>query len=102
MKITFHKALITSTLYMLGGLLFVAIGACTSYHQRALEKEGIEAPGTVIKMREHHDSDGSAYYTPIVQYQTNCGQTIELDFFYTSSSPQYEIGEPVTVIYLVD
>ena len=94
----FFKQITIPFIITLFGLLFFAIGAGLTLHQRTLERQGVEAPGLIIDLQENYDSDGSTY-TPVVRFQTRSGDTVEFTSFYSSSPPAYEIGESVTVIY---
>ena len=69
--------------------------------QRTLEGQGIEAPGVVVDLQENYDSDGSTY-TPVVQFQTSSGQSIEFVSSYSANPPAYDVGESVTVVYPPD
>lgn len=66
--------------------------------QRALENQGIEVQGMVVDLQENYDSDGSTY-APVVQFKTNSGQSVEFVSSYASSPPDYDVGEPVIVVY---
>jgi hypothetical protein len=98
MKAIFNKQLIWPFMFLLFGLLFFAIGSGLTYRQRALEKQGIKAPGVVVALQENYDSDGSTY-TPVVQFKTASGQNIEFSSSYSSSPPDYDVGEAVIVVY---
>jgi hypothetical protein len=95
------KQLTGPAIFMLAGLLFFAIGSGMTMRQRTLEGQGIEAPGVVVDLQENYDSDGSTY-TPVVQFQTSSGQSIEFVSSYSSSPPAYDVGETVTVVYPPD
>ena len=97
----FSKQILGPTIFMLFGLLFFAIGSGMTIRQRALEKRGIKAPGIVVGLQENYDSDGSTY-TPIVQFRTDSGQSVEFVSSYSSSPPAYKVGETVTVVYPPD
>jgi hypothetical protein len=94
----FSKKILGPTIFMIFGLLFFAIGSGMTMRQRTLEKRGIEAPGIVVGLHENYDSDGSTY-TPIVQFRTDSGQSVEFVSSYSSSPPAYRVGETVTVVY---
>jgi hypothetical protein len=98
MKAIFNKQLTGPAIFMFAGLLFFAIGSGMTMRQRTLEKQGIEAQGVVIDLQENYDSDGSTY-TPVVQFKTKSGQSIEFASSYSSSPPAYDVGESVTVVY---
>ena len=98
MKAISIKKLLGPLAFLLFGLLFFAIGSGLTMRQRALEKQGIEAQGVVVGLQENYDSDGSTY-APVVQFKTANGQGIEFVSSYSSNPPDYEVGEPVIVVY---
>ena len=95
------KQMTGPVIFMLAGLLFFAIGSGMTMRQRTLEGQGVEASGVVVDLQENYDSDGSTY-TPVVQFQTSSGQSIEFVSSYSSSPPAYDVGEHVTVVYPPD
>ena len=99
MKNFSNKYLTGPLFFLLFGLLFFAIGSGLTYRQRSLEKQGIEAPGVVVDLQENYDSDGSTY-TPLVQFKTVEGQSVQFLSTYSSSPPDYDVGEPVIVVYV--
>ncbi len=98
MKTIFNKQLLGLLAFLLFGLLFFAVGSGMTMHQRALEKQGIEAQGVVVGLQENYDSDGSTY-APVVQFKTANGHNVEFVSTYFSSPPAYEVGESVIVVY---
>lgn len=101
MKTLFNKQLVGPLIFFLFGVLFFAIGSGMTLRQRTLEGQGFEVPGMVVDLQENYDSDGSTY-TPVVQFKTNSGQSIEFTSSYSSSPPAYDVGESVTVVYPPD
>lgn len=101
MRILFSKNLVVPSLLILGGFVFTAIGGFLTYQQRSMEQQGIAVPGQVIDLQENYDSDGSTY-TPVVQFKTKSGQTVEFTSTYSSNPPAYQVGQNVTVVYLPD
>lgn len=99
MKAIFDKQMIGPLVFMLFGLLFFGIGSGLTMRQRALENQGIQAQGIVVDLQENYDSDGSTY-APVVQFKTDSGQSVEFVSSYSSSPPDYDVGEPVTIVYL--
>ena len=95
------KQLTGPAIFMLAGLLFFAIGSGMTMRQRTLEGQGIETPGVVVDLQESYDSDSSTY-TPVVQFQTSSGQSIEFVSSYSANPPAYDVGESVTVVYPLD
>ena len=98
MKSIFNKQLFGPLAFLLFGLLFFLVGSGMTMHQRTLEKQGIEAQGTVVGLQENYDSDGSTY-APIVQFKTADGQSVEFVSTYFSSPSAYKVGESVIVVY---
>lgn len=98
MKYIYNKQLIAPLILLLFGLVFFAIGSGLTYRQRTLEKQGIETQGVVVSLQENYDSDGSTY-TPVIQFKTTNGQSVEFLSSYSSSPPDYKVGEQVTVVY---
>lgn len=94
-----YNSLMGGPFYMiLFGLLFFGIGAGLTYHQRTLENQEAQTQGEVTGLIESCDDDGCTY-KPVVRFQAQNGQTISFESTYSSSPPEYEIGESVTVIY---
>lgn len=98
METILNKRLNSPFFFLLLGLLFFAIGSGMTYQQRNFEKQGIEAKGVVVGLDENYDGDGSTY-APIVQFKTVSGQSVEFITSNYSSPPDYEVGQPVIVVY---
>ncbi len=95
----FSDSLMGGPLYLiLFGLVFFGIGAGLTYHQRAMEGQGVQAQGKVINLTENCDEDGCTY-KPVVRFETQDGKSISFQGTYSSSPPSYQIGETVTVNY---
>ena len=95
------KQLLGPLAFTLFGLLFFAIGSGLTLRQRTLENKGVEAPGSVVGLRENCDSDGCTY-APEIQFTTTSGQSIQFVSSYYSSPPAYDVGETVVVVYPPD
>ena len=98
MQRLFSKQLLGPLIFLLFGLLFFAVGSGMTMRQRTLEKQGVEAPGSVVALQESCDSDGCTY-APVVQFTTDSGQSIQFVSSYYSNPPAYEVGENVLVVY---
>jgi len=99
---SFSKALMGGPLYLiLFGLVFFGIGAGLTYHQRALEGQGVQTQGKVIHLEESCDEDGCTY-KPVVRFETQDGKSVSFQGTYSSSPPAYQIGETVTVTYSLE
>jgi hypothetical protein len=96
------NSLIHGPIYLIVfGLIFFGIGAVMSYKQNNLEQNGVQAQGEVISLVTNCDDDGCAY-APIVSFKTRDAKTITFESTYSSNPPAYEIGEQVTVIYVLE
>jgi hypothetical protein len=83
------------------GVIFAGIAAFIFYQGYMLERDGIQAEGTVIGLAESRDEDGTSY-APVIRFQTQGGREFEFKSNYYSNPPQYKIGQKVTIIYPPD
>lgn len=83
------------------GVIFAGIAAFIFYQGYILERDGIQAEGTVIGLVESRDEDGTSY-APLIRFQTQGGREIEFKSSYSSNPPQYKVGQKVTVLYPPD
>jgi len=90
---------------ILVGLLFAAIGVYASRRQFLLRRKGQRVTGTVLGIdREWHagggpGSTGGYVYSPVLSFQTLAGQRIETRSNVGNSSPGFEAGQRVRVLY---
>ncbi len=80
------------------GVIFTVVAAFIFFQGYMLERDGIQAEGTVIDLAESRDEDGTSY-APVIRFQTQGGREFEFKSNYYSSPPQYKVGQKVTVIY---
>jgi hypothetical protein len=86
-------------LLLLFGLGLCAGGAYLGKKTYILETQGLRAPGSVVRLEESRDSDGSTYH-PIVRF--GAGGGMEFRDSMGSNPPVYREGEDVTVLYLAE
>ena len=86
--------LLLSNLLFLGFFGWGVYAAFTAYR---LETNGAITEGVVTEM-DASTSDGSTSYSPVVEFQVN-GQTYSFDGNVSSNTPQYHVGQSVTVRY---
>lgn len=83
------------------GVIFAGIAAFIFYQGYVLERDGLQAEGTVIGLVESRDEDGTSY-APVIRFQTQGGREFEFKSSYSSNPPQYKVGQKVTVLYPPD
>lgn len=80
----------------LGGMAFWA------NHRSSWLETTITTPGSVVEMKEETDSEGTTLYQPVIEFRDRAGETHKFSPSWSSSSPSYEKGETVTVLYPPD
>jgi hypothetical protein len=87
---------------ILGNLFFAAFclwGAYAAMISWKLETSGEITTGTVARLEESETSEGyCCVYSPVVEFQVD-GQTYSFEDDTASSSPNYEIGSEVRILY---
>ncbi|HKU90636.1 MAG TPA: DUF3592 domain-containing protein [Steroidobacteraceae bacterium] len=85
------------------GVLMLSIAALLWNHTRSFLARAQETTGTVVELREVRDKDGgSSTWKPVVKFTTARGRNITFAESFSSSPAPYDVGEPVTVLYLPD
>ena len=79
------------------GLPFFGAGAGLTYQQVLFRQDAIEVPGEVIGLSENCD-DGCTY-SPVVRFITLEGESVTYYSSYSSSPPEYDVGEVVPILY---
>jgi hypothetical protein len=89
-------ATIFANLFFAAFCLWGAYAASISWR---LETSGEITTGTVTRLEESKTSEGyCCVYSPVVEFQVN-GQTYSFENDTASSSPDYEIGSEVRILY---
>jgi len=91
--------LIIGIVFGLVGLLLVAIGGFLLIRTRIFISKAQEVKGTVIRMVYSHSSEGGGGYSPVYQFRTLTGQTIEVADNLSSNPPMFREGQIVDVLY---
>jgi hypothetical protein len=91
--------LIISIVFSLVGLLLVAIGVFIWIRTRIFLSTAQEVKGTVVRMVYHHSSEGGGGYSPVYQFRTIDGQTIEAGDSMSSNPPMFHEGQVIDVLY---
>jgi hypothetical protein len=91
--------LLVSLILLVSGLAFAGVAGFLYTREARLEREGLQAQRTVIALAEKTDSEGSKTYAPVVRFRTQSGRVFEFQSGASSSPPQYETGQNVTVLY---
>lgn len=93
------KAFMSGPIYIIFfGLIFFVVGAWPSYKQFVFERNGVETQGIVTGMATNCVEDGCSY-APVVDFQTQSGESITFESMYSSNPPAYDTDEEVVVIY---
>ena len=83
--------------------LAMLFGAYSLYSgTQSFLETAVSTQGTVIDLRRSRSSDGDDTYAPVVQFNTNGGESIEFTSSTSSNPPSYSRGEPVEVLYQED
>lgn len=91
--------LIIGIVFGLVGLLLVAIGVFIWIRTRIFLSTAQEVKGTVVRMVYHHSSEGGGGYSPVYQFRTLEGQTIEAGDSMSSNPPMFHEGQVIDVLY---
>jgi hypothetical protein len=83
---------------LVGGLLAV-IGVFLFIRTRMFISKAQEVKGTVIRMVYRHSSEGGGGYSPVYQFRTITGQTIEVQDGLSSNPPMFHEGQIIDVLY---
>ena len=83
---------------LVGGLLAV-IGIFLFIRTRMFISKAQEVKGTVIRMVYSHSSEGGGGYSPVYQFRTITGQTVEVQDSLSSNPPMFHEGQIVDVLY---
>ncbi|KUM91703.1 hypothetical protein AQI88_35360 [Streptomyces cellostaticus] len=86
---------------LLLGTVFMAVGLIIRRRTRRLRQEGAKARGTVVRLMTRRDMDtNSTMYSPVVQWVTGDGRTVETASPIASSTVgDLRPGAAVTVFY---
>ncbi len=78
-------------------MLFMAI----NYYRTTLElfKKGYVATGTIIRFDTSDGGDGETFYHPVVKFWTRTEKVYEFKDEFATTSPGYEPGNEVRVVY---
>jgi len=85
-------------IFLLVGLGLCAGGGYWGWLTRDFVQNAAIAPGTVVELTRHSDSDGVSY-SPVVEYTLPSGRTVRFEEDVSSSPPSHHVGESVEVFY---
>ena len=91
--------LIIGIVFSLVGLLLTAIGVFIWIRTRIFLSTAQEVKGTVVRMVYSHSSEGGGGYSPVYQFRTIEGQTIEAGDSMSSNPPMFHEGQIIDVLY---
>ncbi len=81
------------------GVLFVVGGIWSLNNSIDKINKGVPVSAEVISMETKHGRKNKIMYTPVVRFTTAKGDAISTQLDVSSSSPAYDIGQKVPVIY---
>ena len=93
------ELIIIGTVFGFVGMLLFAIGIFILIRTKIFMDKAQEVKGTVIRMVYRRDSDGGGGYSPVYQFRTITGQTIEIADGMSSNPPMFTEGQSVDVLY---
>jgi hypothetical protein len=105
---TFHdprevrKQRAAAPVFLVFGLLFLVLGFLSGREPLRLKREGVSAPGTVIKLVAGVTSNGGSAKHAVVRFTAADGALIQFQDRMGSNPPMYRAGEPVRVLYRPD
>lgn len=79
-------------------MLFIAFGVRSFIRRRAFLRISTAIDGTVVRIEEHTDSEGTSY-APIVQFRTSDGEVHEIEPDIATGSPRHRVGQRLPVRY---
>ncbi len=91
--------LIIGIVFSLVGMLLAVIAIFLFVRTRIFLRTAQEVKGTVIRMVYHHSSEGGGGYSPVYQFRTLEGQTIEAGDSMSSNPPMFREGQVIDVLY---
>ena len=91
--------LIIGIVFSFVGLLLAAIGIFLFIRTRIFLSTAQEVKGTVVRMVYSHSSEGGGGYSPVYQFRTLEGQTIEAGDSMSSNPPMFHEGQAIDVLY---
>jgi len=84
------------------GMIFFGIGGGLTYQQYAFTQQAAQAQGEVTGYTMGNCDEDGCSYKPVVSFETQDGKSISYTSAYSSSPPAYDVGETVTVFYLLE
>ncbi len=99
---TTQAKLIATFILVTSALVFGGVAAYLFMEQRNLEQNGIETTAIIVEMIRTRDSEGDDTYTPVFEFRTRNGRGYQVKSGFSSSPPEYTVGDRVTIIYLPD
>ena len=91
--------LIIGIVFSLVGMLLAAIAIFLFIRTRIFLSTAQEVKGTVVRMVYSHSSEGGGGYSPVYQFRTLEGQTIEAGDSMSSNPPMFHEGQVIDVLY---
>lgn len=91
--------ILVGPLFLLVGIGLCAGGAYWGWLTQRFAQTAATAPGTVVELVRHSDSEGGDSYSPVVEFTLPSGRTVRFEENISSNPPSHRVGESVDVFY---
>ena len=81
----------------ISAVILLGVSIWYTYTSYAFYSNGIEVPGTVVRLESSHSSEGGTTYSPVFSYTVD-GQQYEYESVNSSSPPSNEVGDVETLL----
>jgi hypothetical protein len=82
-------------------LVFLTVSILTYASTHRFVDSAVRAPGKVVKLVEHRESGSNSTYCPVFVFRDESQREHKVCSSVGTSSPSYEVGDDVTVLYRV-
>ncbi len=81
----------------ISAVILLGISIWYTYTSYTFYSNGIEVPGTVVRLESSHSSDSGTTYSPVFSYTIN-GEQYEYESVNSSSPPSNQVGDVETLL----
>lgn len=81
------------------GCIGVVVAAAWFIHIQRFLAGAVSTQGSISQIVEEYDSEGHLTYTPEIRYKDQQGQNHFIRTFISSNEGDYQVGEPMPVLY---
>lgn len=87
------------SLFAFVGAIFVTVGCWAAWDDVQFGQRAISGQAHVIDMEMHRNGDNRRMYTPVLSYTDTNGYAHSFTGSFSASSPPYDIGDRVDILY---